>query len=296
MKVAYCADFSQHWHTETHVARSFELLGHDVHRVDGPPDRDVDLVLLQGNGGPHAPAWLDHAKARGIRSCSYHLDLFVGLARQARVGNEPLWWADTVFTADGDPNSQAFFEARGINHRWLPAAVVADETEPGRWRAEYDYDVVFVGARQYHSEHRWRGTLIDFLENRYGDRFRLFQHHPPTRGRDLNDLYATARVVVGDSLVLPGHRNYVSDRLFETIGRGGFLIFPFVPGLEDFVTNGVHLAQYDIGDTEQVADLIELALDRPDMARKIADEGHAHVIAHHTYDKRVQRLLDEVFA
>ena len=55
------------------------------------------------------------------------------------------------------------------------------------------------------------------------------------RGKELNDLYATAKVVVGDTLCKGfNYPYYFSDRLFETTGRGGFLIHPYIKGLEDY--------------------------------------------------------------
>ena len=50
-------------------------------------------------------------------------------------------------------------------------------------------------------------------------------------GVDINNLYASARVMVGDSC-FAGADRYWSDRVPEVLGRGGFLIFPKTPGLE----------------------------------------------------------------
>lgn len=299
MRVVHAGDFTQSWHTETHVARELEGLGHEVDRFTGSPRALVarcegaDLLLLQANGGLIGDNRdvFRAIEAQGTPTASFHLDLFFGLGRSNRVDVEPMFQVGTVFTADGDPFSRLAFEAKGINHQWLPPAVVSDETERGTWQDRYDYDIVFVGAAGYHKEHPWRAWLLQELTVRYGDRFRIFDHHPPTRDRDLNDLYATARVVVGDSLCLPGHTNYFSDRYFETIGRGGFLVAPRVPGLEKFLTNGEHFISYDIGDVDKVCSLIDLFLDEPEARERIRTAGHAHVAAHHTYRHRVAQML-----
>jgi hypothetical protein len=292
MRIGYVGDFSQSWHTETHVARDLEALGHDVTRWWLADDRP-DLVIAQGNPPGLADIVRD-ARARGVPTATYHLDVYRGIAREREIGKTPMWWADHVFTADGDPRTQQLTESLNINHHWLPAAVVSDETDPGTWRDEYDHDVVFVGAGRYHREWPWRRQLLDFLARRYGARFRHFDHHPPTRGRDLNDLYATARVVIGDTLALAQTRNYWSDRYYETLGRGGFLIAPWVPGIDAHFTDYEHLRYYTIGDTDGLGALIDTYLAQPDEARAIAKRGNEHVAEQHTYKHRMAALLEAV--
>ena len=151
-----------------------------------------------------------------------------------------------MFTPDGDPASEAWFAEQGINHVYVPPAVVSDECTVGNYRPELDHDVIFVGSKHYHPEWPHRGELLAWLEATYGDRFKRYGGDVQVmRGQDLNDLYASAKVVVGDSLCLPGHTRYWSDRYYETVGRGGFLIAPCVPGIEEHFTDGEHLLFYD---------------------------------------------------
>lgn len=299
MRLLYVAPFEHAWGTEEHVARAFEALGHEVTRVNECSERLFDevmdactdaRVMLYTKGYGLPPTWAkvwQEIEARGCQTASHHLDLYVGLKRQAQIYTDPFWKTGTVFTADG--GHQEFFASHQINHQWLPPAVSHEGTYEGQWRAEYDHDVVFVGSGSYHREWPWRQTLIRALTRMYGPRFKHYDHHPPIRGNDLNDLYATARVVVGDSLALPGHRNYFSDRYFETVGRGGFLLAPNVPGIEDFFTNGEHLALYDIGDIDGLIAKIDWYLERD--TRRIAAAGQAHVRKHHTYIQRAEQML-----
>lgn len=288
MNVVICGNFSQSWHTESHVAHDFEALGHNVARYDGGPALPADLVLLQGNGGV-TPEWV---RALDCPTAAYHLDLFYGLARRDRVGVESMWQCDTVFTPDGDAKTAEYMRAKHVNHHWMPAACVSSEVRPGNWRPEYDYDVVFVGSKGYHREWPWRQTLLANLARRYGDRFRHFGAGARLHGQDLNDLYATARVVVGDSLALPGHTHYWSDRFYETVGRGGFLIGPKVPGIEEHFTDGQHLRLYELGDWNGLAANIDYYINNPTLARMIANDGQEHVRKHHTYKNRAQAMLD----
>lgn len=303
MRIAYVAGFEHDWSTETHVARDAEALGHQVDRIIPTPGflpdlearaSAADLVICQTTGLPAdaTDIWA-RLEQRGVATCSYHLDLYAGLARWCQVGRDPFWRTGTVFTADGDISTTMRLAERGIRHRWMPAAVVSDETEIGSWRDDYDHDIVFVGSRHYHPEWPWRRELLTFLERRYGDRFATFDHHPPTRGRDLNDLYATARIVIGDSLALPGHAQYWSDRYYETLGRGGFLIAPAVPGIDEHFTDREHLRLYLPGSTERLTLLIDWALDHGEETRAIAARGHEHVRANHTYQHRVTAMAAE---
>lgn len=178
---------------------------------------------------------LSQLRQQGIKTASFHLDRFWGLnradKREDQIGVHPFWRTDAVFTADG--GHQAEFAARGVNHHWLPPAVAARHCWRGTYRPELAQDVVFVGARRYHPEYPFRMTLIDWLTKTYGSRFRRFGGDAVggvVREEKLNDVYASAGVVVGDSC-FAGSPYYWSDRVPETLGRGGFLIHPQTPGL-----------------------------------------------------------------
>lgn len=324
MRIGYIGNFKHSWCTEVHLARELRGLGHEVLEFQEPVDprqhgrflrnlehqsrtQGLNLVMFTRTWGlpPHTTELWRRLEARGIVTCSYHLDLYVGLMRQKGMDDDPFWTTQHVFTPDGDPKSAEFFAARGINHHWSPPAVVSDECVPGMWRDEYAYDVVFVGSQGYHVEWPWRGQLLTYLRDRYGDRFRRFGGdcpEGPTRGKDLIDLYASAKVVVGDSLCLPGHTRYFSDRYFETVGRGGFLIAPRVLGIEEFLTDGEHFVGYDFPEDfsdhdgvskalGQIADLVDYYVDHQGEARLIASQGQAHVAATQTYKHRLAAAL-----
>lgn len=315
LKILYLGSQRHPWCTEVHIAQDLRNLGHEVMIWQEPtggfkqPSLDdieaycyknpVDLVMFTRTwGGPLEMTGLwRRLEDMGIVTASYHLDLYVGLERQVGIDNDPFWTTQYVFTPDGDPESAKFFASRGINHIWSPPGVFSEECIPGMWRDEYNYDVVFVGSYGYHAEHPWRTQLIDHLADRYGERFRRFggdQPEGPTRGNDLNDLYATAKVVVGDSLCLPGHTNYWSDRVCETLGRGGLLVHPRVPGLAEYMElkGGKDLFFYDYGNLDEVDSIVDFCLQlSPEKRQAIASRGQAKVRAKHTYMDRLARAL-----
>lgn len=309
--VVQVGNASHDWCTEVHLTRDMEANGHVVVFFQEPRggfdaeslkrlrqtiiDAEPDLVMWTRTwgGSPEMTQLWRECESWGIKTASYHLDLYVGLEREANIDSDPFWTTQYVFTPDGDPQSAEFFKSKGINHHWMPPAMVSDEVGFGTYRERYDYDVVFVGSLGYHPEWPWRPTLINALAQRYGDRFRRFGGdlpEGPTRGRDLNDLYASAKVVVGDSLCLPGHVNYWSDRVCETLGRGGVLVHPRVPGLAEFMglLDGREVCFYEPGDLGGVFETVDGLLDQPNLRGQIKRFGMELIRARHTYRHRLE--------
>ncbi len=320
MRIVYVGNFLHSWCTEVHVARDAERIpGVQVERVQEPRLRNpkflgqlericagADLMIYQRTWGlgPDATALWRRLEERGCKTASYHLDLYYGLDRAQSIIGDPFWQTGTVFTADGDPATQEWLTGLGIDHRWLPAAIVSDEIiELAEARHVGDaFDVVFVGSdpQHYHPEWPWRRELIAGLRDRYRDRFLLLPDGKPrVHGTALNRLYQSVPCVVGDSLALPGHRNYWSDRFYETIGRGGFLIGPEVPGIEQHFAHGIHCELYPLGDLERVFWLVDSAIEdyrgtrspRMPYSRAMAQNGQERCRNHHTYTHRVREML-----
>lgn len=310
-RIAFISGFDFDYSTETHVARDAEAVGCAVTKIPEQVGLEAiayevaskgpfDLILYMKHhgvrGGDLRTVW-DWARRLDVPTASYHLDLYAGLDRVGEIGTDPMWFTDIVFTADGDPETRALCEVMGIDHRWLPAAVVADETQRGQYRRELARDVVFVGSTAgYHKQWPWRRELVEALHEHYRDRFRVWGHQdrPHMRGHLLNDLYASVKVVVGDSLALTDHSRYWSDRYYETLGRGGFLVAPRVPGLEEHFEDTTHFVGYEVGDVPMLLAKIDAVLVNERYRAHVSKAGHARVVAQHTYQHRVRQLLQEV--
>lgn len=308
MRIAYLGNFRPDHSTETHIARTLEQLGHTVIRLqeDGylPAGltraldaAEPDLMLFTRTWGATLEMQhLERLRAQGVPTVSYHLDLYVPLERNGGLDGDPFWRTDWVFTPDGDPRSAAEFERRGINHRWLLPAVVADECYLAA-DVPLTRDVIFVGSGPgYHPEHTYRGDLLTWLTQTYGPRFRQYGGRGQSvRGYALNRLYASTRVAVGDSLnlVRDGTRwaSYASDRRYEGPGRGALQIFPKIEGLDDGFTDGQTIVEYDYGDWTGLKDRIDHYLTYDDERERIRRAGHEHVRAGHTYTHRLTQML-----
>ena len=268
----------------------------------------ADLLLFTRTWGCHDPEQLlklwGRLNSEGTPTVSYHLDLYVGLEREASIDGDPFWQTDWVFHPDGSPDTHDTLTRLGINHHVLPPAVAATECFAGTYRShDFPHSVVFVGsALPYGHATEWpfRDQMVTHLAATYPGEF---GHYGPgglrtvrngLTGDDdhqLNDLYATALVTVGDCIDRPG---YVTDRLPETLGRGGLLVFPRTPTVDAFgYEPGVHYLAYQPADLDSLDAAIEtgLALPAADQAQ-IRAAAIEHTAAHHTYTHRMATMLD----
>lgn len=326
VRIAYIGNFQPDHSHETHLSASFEELGHSVIRIQenraSPAGVEracegADLLLWTRTWGlpwrgVDVGAWLKELGRRlGIPTVSEHPDLYIGLDRGRALAADPFWSTDFVFTADG--GSDAAFARMGIPHYPLRAAVYGRECVLAEPVPALAAEVAFVGSgsldgRSYHREWTYRRELLQFLVSTYGTRFRKHGGHPIhgglafARGRRLNQVYASTRVVVGDTLCLGPedslepcfqHAGYWSDRVYETLGRGGFLIHPYIAGLEREFTDGVHLRYYTYGDFAQLRRLIDHYLDDANAQERerIRLAGHRHAAENCTYAHRAAYLL-----
>ncbi len=305
--------------TENHLARAWRNNGHIVTQLQ-ENEPDVWRLLAKGEwpAGTDLVTWtrtgwdwqavglardealdlqrtfLESARSSGLPTLGMHLDRWWGLNREGQVHEEPFFRVDLVATADGGHDAE--WERAGVNHVWMPPGVSRDECAPGRYRAEMASPVAFVGSWRpgYHSEWKHRPELVDWLQRTYRQRVKFWPRrgHPAVRGAPLRDLYASAQVLVGDSCLAGGQTFYWSDRIPESLGRGGFLVHPYVLGIEDHYDCERHLRCWPLGDWRELRRTIDYFLVHDDERRTIAAAGKAHVLETATYEVRVQQLLD----
>lgn len=316
MIISFLGNFEPPYSTENDYAWTYKDLGHTVLRFQETgsnpsttdeiweQSQDADIFHYVHTHGAETPGSFDvfellrRFKEKGIVTIGVHLDFWVGLEREKDVLTHPWWHTDYTFTADGGSNE--FFKSKGVNHKYLKAGVVKRDCYIGNYREEYACDVAFVGSYHYHPEHKYRPELIDWCHDTFGDRFRRYAGdvapYGTIRGRDLNDLYSSVKVVVGDTLSLGfNHPHYYSDRLFETTGRGGFLIFPYIKGIEDCFELGKELITYEFGNFDQLKSLIEYYLENDDEREEIRLAGYIRSRKNHTYHNRVKEVFNVIY-
>jgi len=310
-KIVMIGNFEVSYCTENDFAWSYEQLGFEVVKMQEQKARTED-ILKACKGAKlvhyvHTHGWktpglytmeqlFKEIRKLNVPIISVHLDYWRGLEREKDVGTHPFWKTDYVFTADGGSND--WYRAKGINHFYLKAGVVAKACRQGTVQDRFKHDVIFVGSKGYHKEWAYRPKLINWLEEAYGDRFALYggDGKGVVREDDLNDLYASAKVVVGDTLCLNfDHPDYFSDRLFETTGRGGFLIFPYIKGIEDCFKLEEEIVTYKFNDFDGSPIGLKSKIDyyvKHDLEReKIRFAGFQRTSKDHTYTNRIKQML-----
>jgi hypothetical protein len=312
MRVVYVGNFGPEHSTENHVRRALTNNGHDVWTAqesgldwskipEYAADTKADLFMWTRTAG-FDPANLttqhdtiEALRRQGIPTVGYHLDRWWGLNREPDIHRSPFFRVDLLVTADGG-HDQEWLEA-GVNHQWMPPAVSQGEAGRGTYNPAYACDVAFVGNLIGYGHPEWapyRQQLFNHLNSRYRGRFRVFpgQGRPAIRGKALQDLYASVKVVVGDSCLAGGAERYWSDRVPETLGRGGNLIHPWVYGLTE-----AHpfLATWPLGDWDALDELIERRLAESDENREeFIGLNWNHTLTEHTYEKRMADLITRV--
>lgn len=310
-RIGFIGNFTVPWTTECEREWSFQKLGHEVVRFQENRTNAKQLLAAMPSldmlvySHTHDPAYVipglkevfAEYKQAGVPTVSAHLDRWAWLKRVKDVGEEATWFTEHIFMADASPEAVELYEKYGLNWHYLKPAVVERDcyqAQPDKTR--FPHDIIFTGSRGYHPEYPFRPKLVDWLHKIYGDRFghyggdgiRVLRQH------DLNVALASAKIVVGDSC-FGGRPNYVSDRYYETRGRGGFLIHPQVSGVDH-----VGVVRYE-GDTDDaklecLKEVIDLYLEHDGLREADRQRGFEWVKNNETYTHRAQEILDVVFA
>lgn len=294
--------------SEVYYLRTFQDMGHEVIFLQESEASGLDIIAnskgvdcffwvsthgWKTHGIEMALQWL---KERGIVTFGFHLDLYVGLERWKEYSaGKYIAQLDHFFTVDKNMAEWLCDNTQTQGH-FLPAGVYEGECGEGIVNKEkYPYDIIFTGAKLYHREWPYRQKLIDWLHETYGDKFGHYGNGgglAQVRGKDLNDLYTSAKVVIGDTLCKDfSYEFYSSDRLYESLGRNAFLIYPRIKGLELFYQDKREVVYYDFNNFEQLKTLIDYYLEHQDEANVIRANGLRRTKEAHTYRHRFESIF-----
>jgi len=231
--------------TETYIADALERAGHTVIRRGKHDTNLVDCDYLLCAKLTTTDILLK-AKKKGIPTISWSFDLYRG-----RLGyNHPQLKADIVITTDPDDIFPTLLQA-------------VHKPEKIEILGEKIYDLIFVGSLYYKS----RRELITRTKAK------VFRN---VRGLALNKLFGQSKIVLGDTYPASG---CWSNRIYEAMGRGGFIIHRKVKGLYDYVP------QFEVGkEKEMITYYLEHEDEREEL-RKIQFKNCP------TYDDRVSELI-----
>lgn len=287
MRIALLGKFKR-LHDEEYIARSFEALGHEVHRVhETYITKDICDSIDRFN--PNLVIWAKLMVAepkkvrehlRKYKTVCWVFDLYWGYEREFRLTTHPAFTADYVFTTDGGHEED--WKRIGIDHHCVRQGIYAPECYMSI--APPEFEAVFVGSDNALNGDRQK--QISYVQQHFNFKWFGRLNTNEVRGEDLNALYAKSKIVIGDSVYSP---NYWSNRVVETLGRGGFLIHREVPGLKEEYPD---LVTYS--GLEDLGEKIKYYLGHEDERRAIIQRNWHHVHSNYTMEKKCQEILNYI--
>lgn len=159
------------------------------------------------------------------------------------------------------------------------------------------HDVVFL-ANCYSDSRRQLGQMLRSLDRvdvgLYGRGWQWGNGDSTYQFALSAALCRNATICVGDNQY--GKRGFVSNRVFETLAAGGFLLHQTVPGLDELtgLQDGVHYVEWTDADDLMSKVRYWLKPSQNTRREKIAEAGRTFVHTHHSFDARVKQLLTEI--
>ena len=92
---------------------------------------------------------------------------------------------------------------------------------------------------------------------------------------------------MGDSVNFP---HYWTNRIYETLGRGGFLIWPEIEGFDAYKPYE-HFIPYKMNDWKGLKEKIDYFLKKPEEREKISKSALNYTKKYHTLIQRSEELI-----
>jgi hypothetical protein len=290
MKVIYIAkhgQFSTSNDDEGAITHALRLLGHMVQEINErsvlfPQNIEGDLCLF------HKWDAVEDVQKLRMPKVFWYFDLvdWPDPTLVARFASRREWFsrvlpvADLGFCTDGD---WAAKDETG-KLEWLPQGFDTRQTEaPVTW----EYDLLFTGRGRDGGQGR-----ADWLKAVSNLGYDLLWVERGVYGPALADLTARSKITLCPDE--PVTDRYWSNRVYNALGYGGFVLHPYCAKLAEQYRNGVHLHYYsNLGELKaKVAYWLDPKRDAE--RARIAAAGREWTFIAYSYLRRVQVLLDTV--
>jgi glycosyltransferase involved in cell wall biosynthesis/2-polyprenyl-3-methyl-5-hydroxy-6-metoxy-1,4-benzoquinol methylase/Flp pilus assembly protein TadD len=236
------------------------------------PERfEPDLYLWVDSGMKEVPADIE---ALHCPKACYLIDTHVAPKPRIEIARH----FDYTFLAQ-KAQVEAFRREGIARVRWLPLACSRELHDLPK--GERIYDVSYVGGLDGDATDR-RRNLVSKVKARFPNS-KIGRYWPD----EMAGAYAQSKIVFNACV-----NRDVNMRVFEAMASGALLITDEADGLEDLFEDGVHLVIYR--DDKDALDVIDYYLRHDEDRERIALAGMSSVLERHTYDHRLQEIVDTV--
>lgn len=198
--------------------------------------------------------------------------------RRIRWINEVTPIVDLGFCTDGDwvrkDKSGKLF--------WLPQGADSRITGRGTTVAEKPPPILFTGTA---NGGEGRSSWVKEMNDNYRRRFNHVSRH--VYREELRGLIANTKIVTA-----PDHPitdQYWSNRVYNVLGFGGFIIHPYCAELAKQYVDGKEIVFYK--DRQEMRDQIAYYINKPQARGEIRKAGLKRTLADHTYLHRCRKLI-----
>jgi len=297
MRIYYIGNFDNEFSTEQYIFEALLEQGYDVKAVQEDlftskehydMAQGYDLLLLAKgrlkDGLPGLVRLLQEFK--GKKAFWLFDKMFDFRPERAEWMTTVIPLVDIYFVTDG--SARHWYDRFNVPYKILRQGVLKGYYGQPK-RLYQDFQVAFIGSL-YTEE---RKKMLDEL----GQEFKVLvmgtHDMYQVRGQKLADICASVPVIVADSL---GFDYYWSNRIYETLGAGGFLIHPNIKGLDEEFIDGQHYTGYKLGDWVDLKEKVSLALQNTVARQFQAVAGQKLVLDRYTYGHRVRTMMRNIFS
>jgi glycosyltransferase involved in cell wall biosynthesis len=280
---------ARHWgdlHFARALQRQLERLGHPclvqtAGEWDGPRGLQYDVSIHLRGRGPCSPK-------------PGQLNVLWSISRPGELTPEECDLHDLVFVA-----SKRLAEHL-MGKTSTPVFALEQATDPGTFFPDHDpahdREVVFVG----NSRNVERRILADLLPTGrdlavWGRNWRKFIDEKYIVGeylpnKEVRKAYSSAAIVLNDHWDDMREHGFVSNRIYDALACGAFIISDHLPELGEEFDGAV--ATYRT--PRQLEGLIDYYLDHPREREERGRHGREIVLSRHTFDHRAEELLHRI--
>ena len=221
-----------------------------------------------------------------------------------------LWWSSPLIPGfpyegfdlilSGIPSMVKYFQTQGLNAAYLPHAfdhrtlqLIPSSTDRvprvaflGSLSRYHTERIEFLDSLSRHINIDFYGHGFDFLPN---DSPLRATYHGPAWGKDLYAVYGSYPIVLHKNIDMAG-KSASAKRLFEATGMGACVVTEAGDDLGALFQPEHEIVTYS--SFEECVNKIKYLLENPEKALQIGRRAQNRTLTDHTYERRVQQIVN----